>query len=125
MDHDDTELWNVLSRAPRRNAPAGFADSVMARIALESQEGRRGKRFCWVPWGASAAAVIGFAALVFQMFAPVSIQDEGAMASINDEVLLDSAYESLGYESLQDAVCSVSSPEMDNLGEAELTNASF
>lgn len=126
MNHnDDTELWDTLAKIPGRKTPAGFADAVMARIASEPQAAVKSLRGAWIPWSAAAAALIGAAALVFEMVAPVSVHDDSLLVSIDDEVLLDSAYESLGYELLQDAVCSVSSADMDHMGEADLTKTIF
>ena len=125
MDQKDTEFWNMLADMPRRNAPEGFSATVMARIASEVQLApvvKKDSRVKWVSWGGIAAALIGVVGFMSQMMAPESIQDDAVIASVDDQVLLDSAYESLGYESLQDAVCSVSSPDMDNLGEADFAS---
>lgn len=126
MNQEDRPLWDLLGKAERSKASVGFAGAVMARIAAEEQTPVsviHGSRLWWQWGGAAAAAVVAVLGLIISLQEP-SQQD--ALAQVDDELLLDVAYVSLGSESLQDAVCLLSSQDsVADMSDSEIADLVF
>ncbi|MEG1507699.1 MAG: hypothetical protein RR373_03600 [Akkermansia sp.] len=129
MDTRDQQLWDILGKLHRTKAPEGFADVVMARLALESQELQYTKKVSFLSLHrgmvASLAALIVGVVIAFCLMSPGAWLDPDELAQVDDEMLLDVAYLSLGDETLQDAVCRISSPDVSSFGDRDLTEMLF
>lgn len=118
MENQDQELWDLLGRAERREAPVGFADTVMRRIAREEQQAVEKRKRPWLgKFSISSplawSAVTGAAAMLCVALLLLESNGGGNSASlaaeIDDEVLMDVAFSTLGDKELQDAVYQISS----------------
>ncbi len=112
--NQDRPLWDLLGKAERAKAPAGFAESIMAKISAADQAAAPVSHGLWGRWkwcGTAAAAVAACLSLAITLQDSSESQDAYAAVQVDDELLLDAAYVSLGSESLQDAVCLISSQD--------------
>ncbi len=133
---DDWELWELLGKAERKKAPAGFAEAVMKRIAEEQPSSascqpeirEQSWGISWKVWISAAAAVITVGLFLFSALEPTSQGvDELAVADqVDDSYLVGAAYESLGSETLRDAVCLFSSQDsMEDMSDTEIAQLVF
>ena len=129
MNQEDRPLWDLLGKAERAKAPAGFADSIMAKISAVEQPAVPVPHGTWGRWkwsGAVAAALVVCVSLVISLQDSSVSQDTYAVQVVDDELLLDVAYASLGSESLQDAVCLLSSQEsVADMSDSEIVGLVF
>ncbi len=120
-EREDNKLWQVLGEASRPTPPADFSRRVMMRIMAEEQEKPATpvinampffKRPAFRMWtGAAAAAfacVLGFMA-VMDDATPV---DATYLSAVDiDDVLVQEAGQSLGEETLMDAMGTLAASE--------------
>lgn len=135
MDNKDQQLWDLLGEAGRRHAPEGFTRSVMEQIALEQQQPARTSWFC-LSWfdkikdaRFSYAVTAGAAAVLCLLLVLTRIepsQDPASLAvEVDDEILLDLAFQSLGQEELQNAVYEIASIDARPIADRELAEMIF
>lgn len=135
MNDKDQQLWDLLGEAGRRHAPESFTRSVMERIALEQQapakttwislswfDKIKDARFSYAVTAGAAAALC----VLLVLTRVDSSQDPASLAAeVDDEILLDLAFQSLGQEELQNAVYEIASIDARPIADRDLAELIF